>query len=115
MKHTYLFTRQEGLEGVTAAAVMTLETDPPANTHEEAFKLFEEAVTRWLNDTEAGKSEEYADDFNIADFLMSSARRSWEFILVSKKLGFRILEADTIAWDHQLSYDRVLNQERSDD
>lgn len=112
MRHTFLFARQEGIHEITAAAVMTLVTTPAAESHDEAMGRFTKAVTRWLNDTEEGRKEPYADDFNIADFLSSPASNSVEFDRIAASFGVKVTEASTLAWDQLQQYDRILNEER---
>lgn len=113
-KHTYLFTRQEGMEGVTAAAVLTLDTGirhTPLEDSEEAFKLFEAACTDWLNKTDEGKQSwaDSGEDFNIGDFLNDGVHEQQSFMNFCQHYGFVVEVAQGVCHDTQFCYDHVLN------
>lgn len=113
MKHSFMFTRQEGLHGITAAAVLTISTEgPAATTHEEAFDRFKKAVSDWLRETEAGHSawERSVQNFNIADFISDVDRSAPEFVERLERHGVTIHEADTVAWDQHVEFDKVLHE-----
>ena len=111
MRHTFLFTRGGGLQGVTAAAILTVETsNPEASSHAAAFAWFRCAVTDWLKETKEGRDawEESVQDFNIGDFVSSMVMVGKAFSEIAARRGIIVQDAYTIAWDQCVPFDRVL-------
>jgi hypothetical protein len=114
MKHTFIFAREEGLHGITAAALLTIDDSrraEPCRTREDALKLFCGAVTDWLNETEAGETlwQMTVEGFNIGDFMLHGVALRFDFQPYLQKWGIAIDECSQIAWDARVSYDKILN------
>ena len=114
MRHTFLFTRQEGLGGIVrSAATLTLGTEAPsADTHHEALNRFMRAITDWIRETDVGREawEDTCQDFNIGDACNWGLKTSPTFAPFADRHGIVILELDTIAWDQHVAFDRVLHK-----
>lgn len=107
MRHTFLFARNEGLHGVTAAAVLTIGTESPsADSHDEALERFKLCVTDWVKETQEGREAwERFDDFNIGDVLNHDLWRNLQFAMITDRHGVVIHEMDSLAWDQMVPYD----------
>ncbi len=118
MRHTFFFAREEGIDGVTAAAVLTIDlSNPVAVTHVEVFERFTTAVTEWLRETDEGREawEQSSYDFNIGDFVSGVNLKKSPFVEIASRHGLVVWEADTIAWDHMIAFDRILRTDEEDE
>ena len=116
MRFTYLFTRQEGLGGISNAAYLILEglgslgTGHQDGPQGETLMRFKLAVTQWINTTEQGKRS-YADsceDFNIGDFLNDGVRTDDDFGRICQQHNVRVVHCEQLPLDQHCSFDALL-------
>ena len=98
MKHTILYTREEGLS-ITNAAICTFSAQT-----EDAQKTLETAVTQWVKNTPEGKQQyiQSSKDFNIGDLACCQDPRMFE------KYGITNLKIQTLEPNSIHAFDKHL-------
>ena len=92
-RHTILFTRHEGMSGMTNAAVLILETADDAASCTDATEMFKRGITEWVNDTQAGREvwEVSREDLNIGNLLLAQPQDDEEFVTILRRHGVKLL------------------------
>ena len=83
-----IFTRHEGMKGITSLAIAQLEMDEIFDENETLNRL-KEAVTNWVNETEEGRKlwDYSCEDLNIGDLAACASRE--DLIPYLKKAGIK--------------------------
>lgn len=112
-KHTILFTRHEGMSGMTNAAVLILETDDETASSTDAMEMFKRGITEWVDDTQAGREvwEASREDLNIGDLLLTQPQNDEEFVTILRRHGVKLVSMEGLAWDATEYYDTVLSED----
>ena len=112
-RHTILFTRHEGMSGMTNAAVLILETADDAASCTDATDMFKRGITEWVNDTQAGREvwEVSREDLNIGNLLLAQPQDDEEFVTILRRHGVKLLSMEGLSWDATEDYDTVLPEE----
>jgi len=109
MKHTFLFVRQEGLSGITNAAVLTIDYAVAVAGVADALKAFKKGVNQWVAETSAGRRcwEESSEGLNIGD-LLNEDTDDPEFKAILWQHQVKIVEMRSIEHDATEANDLVL-------
>ena len=109
MKHTFLFVRQEGLSGITNAAVLTIDYAVAVACADDALAAFKKGVNQWVAETSAGRHcwEESSEDLNIGN-LLNEDTDDPEFKAILEQHNVAITELRSIWHDATVACDTVL-------
>jgi hypothetical protein len=109
MKHTFLFVRQEGLSGITNAAVLTIDYAVAVAGVADALEAFKKGVSQWVAETSDGRRcwEESSENLNIGD-LLNEDINDVEFQTIMSQHNVVILRMCSIEHDATEAFDLVL-------
>lgn len=102
------FVRQEGID-ITAIAFLTLELLEVFDSQEQIEQKFIEAVTKWIEETEEGKSLWYdsCEDINIGDIANNYPIED-SLANCLEDVGIRFIDVETVNTQEVIPFDTVL-------